>query len=319
MTSTNTSRKVGLALGSGAARGCAHLGVIDALNEAGVPIDVVAGTSIGSLVGGVYANGRLEALRETLLQIEWKEILYYFFDFSVPRGGLIDGKRIAEFIHEFVADAELGDLAVPFRAVATDILSGREVVLSDGRLIEAIRASIAVPGIFTPVTRGESALVDGGLVNPVPVSTTRDMGADFVIAVDINSNRVGPGSSPPPEDDPADQHQEIMPPPLAWRQRIADSLGRRLDKVDAKMKAQLHRWTRSDQGPNLFDVLGNSIRIMEAQITETMLAVNPPDVLIRPQVGHINFLDFHQAQDAIRAGYEAAQDALVDVPEDLRN
>jgi NTE family protein len=275
------------------------------LEEAGIPIDFVAGTSVGSLVGGVYASGRMESLRETLLQLEWKEILHYFFELSVPRGGLIDGKRIVEFIREYVTDSDMQDLPIPFRAVATDVMTGREVVLTDGPLMEAIRCSIAMPGIFTPVLRGGAALVDGGLVNPVPVSVVRDMGAEFVVAVDINSNRLAPPPEVPKAEDAAPE-----PPSQEWRRRLSDSMNRRMEKLDSKLKSQLHRWTRGDSGPNIFDVLGNTIRIMEAQISESMLQVSKPDILIRPAVGHISFMEFNRAAEAIRAGHKAARAEL---------
>ncbi len=300
-------KKVGLALGAGAARGCAHLGVLDAIQECGVPIDYVAGTSIGSLVGGVYASGKLEELRASLLQLEWKEILYYFFEMSLPRGGLIDGKRIVEFIGEYVQDSDIQDLSIPFRAVATDVISGKEVVFDRGHMMEAIRASIAMPGIFTPVLKDDQVLVDGGLVNPVPVSVVRDMGAEFVIAVDINTNRLG---AAPPDPQDVIGHTEIIEPPQEWRDRLKAKVGKRLEKIDQKVKSQLNRWNRSGGGPNIFDVLGNTIRIMEAQISESMLYVSKPDIIIRPEVGYISFMEFNKAEQAIQAGYDAAMPEL---------
>ena len=303
--------RIGLALGAGAARGCAHIGVLDAIQEDGMDIEFIAGTSIGSLVGGVYASRMLEELRSSLLQLDWKEILYYFFDISIPRGGLIDGKRVVEFISQYVHHCDIRDLEIPFRAVATDVLTGEEVILVQGPLIEAIRASIALPGVFTPVPRGEEVLVDGGLVNPVPVSVVRDMGADFIIAVDINANRVEkrrPPAAPLPVE--AGAKAEAVPPPDDVRTRLAAAWRAKKGEIDQKVRAQMQRWTRSDASPNIFDVLGNTIRIMEAQISETLLRVNRPDILIRPRVGYVSFLEFNKAEEMIEEGYRAAREAL---------
>lgn len=302
-------KTIGLALGAGAARGTAHLGVLRAIRELEIPIDVIAGTSIGSLVGGVFASGRVDRLEEALLKMDWKEIIYHFFEVSFPRNGLVDGKRIVEFISDFVHPTDIRDLPIPFRAVATDVTNGEEIVLSEGPLIECIRASIAMPGIFTPVLRGEEVLVDGGLVNPVPVSVVREMGADFVIAVDINSGRVG-----------AKKHQEDPPAPqlpepesdedAAWRDRVSAAMNSQLERIDRSIKERMSRLRKPDGGPNIVDILGNTIRIMEAQIGDTQLKISKPDVLIRPDVGSISFMEFNRTREGIDAGYAAAYSLL---------
>lgn len=303
-------KRVGLALGAGAARGVAHIGVLDAIAELDIPIDYLAGTSAGALVGGVYASGRLEDLRQTLLQMEWREVLYYFLDLSFSKGGLIDGKRAAEFIGEHVRDGNVDDLPIPFRAVATDILTGAEVVLDEGKLIEVIRASIAVPGIFSPVIRGTAALVDGGLVNPVPVTVARDMGSEFIIAVDVNTGRFEPKA-----EDQQLPGRPVKRPEKAdeeWTDRLLNAINRKWEELDQKVKAQMNRWARSDSGPNIIDVIGNAIRIMESQIAEATIQVTKPDIVIRPSVGHIHFMEFNRAEEAIEAGYRAAREALAD-------
>ena len=182
--------KMGLALGSGAARGMAHIGVLRALDDAGVKPDIVVGASIGSLVGGVYAAGKIDELTDIALGLNWRRAANYFMEVSFPRSGLIAGNKVTEFLAEIVGKREIADLPVTCRAVATEIMSGREVVIEDGDLVAAIRASIAVPGIFTPARRNGNLLVDGGLVNPVPVSVCRALGAERVIAVDLNHGRV---------------------------------------------------------------------------------------------------------------------------------
>jgi NTE family protein len=181
--------RVGLALGSGSARGWAHIGVIRALAESGVRVDYIAGTSIGAIVGAVYASGKIDSLENVILQLDWKKIVY-FFDVVFPKSGLIDGNKVADFIRSYVGEMNIEDLPIPFCAVSTDLATGNEVVIKEGDIIEAIRASISVPGIFTPVKKDDMTLVDGGLVNPVPVCVAREMVADFVIAVDLNHDIV---------------------------------------------------------------------------------------------------------------------------------
>lgn len=303
----SSRKKVGLALGAGAARGCAHFGVLDALREARIPIDYVAGTSIGSLVGGVLAAGKVDDLRHALLSMDLKEIVYHFFEVSFPRSGLIDGKRITEFIGQFVEDRCIEELDLPYRAVATDVITGEEVVLDSGTMMEAIRASVAMPGVFTPVLKGDRVLVDGGLVNPVPADVVRAMGADIVIAVDINHDRVGSRKRVTM----ADVEADVRPAHSSseWQHRLREAF--RVNRsMDMAVKAQVKKWTTSNKVPNIFDVLGNTIRIMEAQIGETMLQVAKPDVIIRPDVGYIGFMEFNKAEEAIAAGNLATREAL---------
>ncbi|WP_286738096.1 patatin-like phospholipase family protein [Thiomonas sp. SCN 64-16] len=184
--STSAPRpRLGLALGGGAARGMAHLGVLRALADAGVRIDFIAGCSIGALVGAIAAAGRTDGLEATFKTFDWRKTLS-FFDVVFPRSGLIDGAKVTELVREHLPATQIEALSIPFAAIATDLHSGAEVVLRSGDVIEAVRASIAVPGVFTPVRVHGRVLVDGGLSNPVPVSVVRAMGADQVIAVDLN-------------------------------------------------------------------------------------------------------------------------------------
>ena len=164
------NKQIGLALGSGSARGLSHIGVIRALEEAGIKVDCIVGTSIGALIGSVYASGKLEALEKVYLDFDWKKIAY-FFDVVFPKSGLIDGNKVTDFVREYVHAETIEHLPLPFQVVATDIATGKEIWIDQGDVIEAVRASLSVPGIFTPVRRNGRILVDGGLVNPVPVST----------------------------------------------------------------------------------------------------------------------------------------------------
>ncbi|TET85815.1 MAG: patatin [Desulfobacteraceae bacterium] len=304
MVPTNTY-STGLALGSGSARGWAHIGVIQALAKAGIQIDYVAGTSIGAVVGAVYASGNIESLEDVVLQLDWKQIVY-FFDVVFPKSGLIDGNKIADFIRSHVKERNIEDLPLPFCVVSTDLATGAEVVIREGDIIEAVRASISVPGIFTPVQKDDMVLVDGGLVNPIPVSAVREMGADFVIAVNLNHDIVGkkainkPSISNP--EDPASGTKGMES--LTQRGKILDALNKRVRAIDIPALTQIKQWMVRDPMPNIFEVLMTSINIMEVQITATRLKADPPDLLIQPKLGHLRFLEFHRAKEAILEGYE---------------
>ncbi len=303
--------KLGLALGSGSARGWAHIGVIRALIEAGIRIDYVAGTSIGAVVGAIYASGNIEALEEIVLQLDWKQIAS-FLDVVFPKSGLIDGNRISEFIRTHVGAKNIEDLSLPFCAVSTDLITGNEVVIRDGDIIEAVRASISVPGIFTPVRKSDMILVDGGLVNPVPVSVVREMGADLVIAVDLNHDIVEkkgisrtriPNSGVLASGIGTSQG-------FAKRTKILDALNKRLETLDIPALTHIRQWMSRDPVPNIFEVIISSINIMQAQITATKLKTDRPDLLIQPHLGHIRFLEFNKAWEAIAEGYREAKTCI---------
>jgi NTE family protein len=297
--------KIGLALGSGSARGWAHIGVIEALREAGVEIDYIAGTSIGAVVGAVFASGNLDKMKEVVVQFDWKQILG-FLDVVFPRSGLIDGRKVSDFIRDHVEEKTIEDLPVPFCAISTNLDDGREVVIKEGDLIEAVRASISAPGIFTPVKQNAMLLVDGGLVNPVPVNVVRAMGADFVIAVDLNSDIVSK-RWPRKKDSfvPLDWNSS-MSTGRTTRSKFLNELNKKAETLKLQAVTQIGQWMSRDPMPNIFEVMLESITIMEAQITMTRLSLDPPDILIQPNLGHIRFMEFDRAQEAINAGYEEA-------------
>jgi len=305
------SRKIGLVLGSGGARGWAHLGVIRALEEAGFEVDCIAGTSIGALVGAALATDCHRALESMALNLQWNEIIYYFSDLSFSRSGLVDGRKMLDFIGKHIQSVCIEDLPVPYCAVATDIETGKEVVLEKGDLLEAVRASISVPGIFTPVKRGGRILVDGGLVNPVPVSVVRAMGAKFIVAVDVNQGnnvtmRQTSDKALSPESRPKDAERDEEE-----RTSVFSRLQETMAKLDLGTLKSSFPWLRKDSSaPHLFDVLGNAIRILEAQVAASMLKADPPDLIIQPDVADIGFMEFNRAPTTIQAGYEAAREAL---------
>jgi NTE family protein len=303
----NIRKKIGLALGSGSARGWAHIGVIRALNDAGIKVHYVAGTSIGALVGAVYASGNIDSLEEVVLKLDWKQIAH-FFDVVFPKSGLIDGNKVADFIRTHVEEINIEELPLPFSAISTNLATGSEVVIQKGDIIEAVRASISVPGIFTPVRKNGTILVDGGLVNPVPVSVVRKMGADFVIAIDLNHDIVGkkgirktfvPNSA-------ASALGAGIGQSLIKRSKILDAINKRFEAGALPALKQIKQWRSKDPLPNVFEVLMSSINIMETQITAAQLKTDPPDLLIRPNLGHLKMLDFHRAQEAIAEGYREA-------------
>jgi NTE family protein len=299
--------KIGLALGSGSARGWAHFGVFQALSELGIQVDFIAGASIGALAGAVFASGSTNALLEIIPQLEWKRVAS-FFDLVFPRSGLIDGKRIADFVRLHVKETDIRDLPIPFRAVAADLSTGEEVIFDRGDVIEAVRASMSFPGVLTPARKGDSFLIDGGLVNPVPVSVVREMGADIVIAVDLNHDIVakkGVSRKAKPKGRTA-RSVRWAGRKLAERSKFVSSLNERLERLEVPLFGRFLGETGQEPLPNIFDVLLSSISIMENQITAAKLKAHPPDILLQPELGHIRFLEFQRAREGISAGYEEA-------------
>lgn len=308
--------KIGLALGSGSARGLAHVGVIRAIEDAGIQIDYIAGTSMGALIGAVHAAGKLDELENSFLGFDWKKTAS-FFDVVLPRSGLLDGAKVSALVRSHIHADDIEALPMVFAAVASDLISGEEVVICTGDIIEAVRASISVPGIFTPVRRNGQILVDGGLVNPVPVSAARAMGAEFVIAVDLNHQIVNGKNLKPllPAASQAAANAEDHPGPRSgWMDayyQTMQNLKQKLLASDAPGRTQLLRWlAREEPLPSIFEVLLASINIMETSITQTRLHIDRPDLIIQPPLGHIRFLEFGRAEEIIAIGYEHTQRQL---------
>lgn len=281
--------KLGLALGSGSARGWAHIGVIRALADAGYVPDVVAGCSIGAFVGAAYADGDLDQLEQWVAGLAWKEVLG-LLDVSFS-GGLIKGEKLVEFFQRHFVDHDFSRLPMPFACVATDLATGREIWLREGSVASAVRASIAVPGLFTPVVRDDRLLVDGGLVNPVPVSLCRAMGADIVIAVDLGSDRMGGSLRHKPDRAvPADDAADGDEP--GWATRLRKVFSR-------------PRLSNGELLPSMAGVLSTSIHIMQMRIARSRLAGEPADVLLAPRLGHLALMDYHRGVEAIAEGRAA--------------
>ena len=295
-TAQASGPRIGLALGSGSARGWAHLGVLRALAAEGIRPDLICGCSIGAFVGAAAAAGDLDKLGDWVESLGWQDVLS-LLDVSL-RSGLIRGGRLMEFFSKNFIDTSFDQLDLPFACVATDLFSGREVWLREGSVADAVRASIALPGLLTPVVHDGRLLVDGGLVNPVPVSLCRAMGADVVIAVDLGSELIGrawrrAGVEPAEED--ADEP--------GWIRRLLSRFG-----VAGGVEAEPVR--REENLPSLVGVMSTSINIMQVRIARSRLAGEPADVLLSPRVGQIGMMDYHRGREAIAEGEAAVQRLL---------
>ncbi len=301
--------RVGLALGGGAARGWSHIGVVEALLDAGIEPVAIAGTSMGALVGGAHAAGRLDALKAWATAVD-RRMIMSLVDVSLATGGVIEGQRIQRLLRDLGIDQPIEGLPTAFAAVATDLADGREIWLQSGPADAAIRASISMPGIFSPMLLDGKWLVDGGLVNQVPVSTCRALGADFVIAVHVGQGLLG-------------RRREKLRAGLGEDEEAARTLriSQMLEQIPAALRDPAGRFLPylvkgGPHAPGYFDVLVNSLNIMQEKITRSRLAGEPPHVLIAPEVAAINLMDFDRAGEAIAAGraaVEASLDAITDM------
>ena len=302
--------RIGLALGSGSARGWSHIGVIEALSDAGIEPDIVCGTSIGSLVGAAHVAGKLTELKLWAEAVNWREIIG-MLDLRLMKGGLFDGKQIVGFLRHHKISGPIEDFPIPFAAMATDLMTGEEVCLTTGPIEHAIRASIALPGIFSPTRIDNKWLLDGGLVNPVPVSACRTLGADIVIAVNLNDDRVG-------------QRGRVTAPANRsgggrnLRQDLLEQIKKKLPVAFQRQAELIAPRLLQDNpaSPGYFDVLANSIYIMQDQITRSRLIAEKPRIILTPNLGDIGLLEFYRAKEAIAEGRACVERAL---PEILAN
>jgi len=301
--------KVALALGSGSARGLAHIGVIDALLAQGVAIDIVCGTSIGALVGAVHACGQLQHFKAWVQKLNNNEILRYLNLSISAGGGLAQATRLMDFFRDNYGDSEIADLTTHFGCVATNLNTGQELWLREGKLWDAVRASMALPGLLTPTRSGRHYVVDGGLVNPVPVSLCRAMGADVIIAVNLNGDIVGrhgvrkinPDASLEKPEAPA-----TVPNADAGEYNLLDRLTTSLRERASPIFTE---WfgRNVDDTPSLANVLAGSINIMQDRITRSRLAGEPADIVLTPQLSHIGLIEFQRADEAIAEGHACVE------------
>lgn len=298
---------LGLALGSGAARGWAHIGVLRALDEQGIQPAVVSGTSIGALVGAAWCAGKMDALSEWVCSLTRVDIVR-MLDVSLGHGGFVEGHRLMGEFGERIRAEQIEKLQTPFVAVATDVHSGRECWLREGSLLDAVRASISLPGIFTPVRHQQRWLVDGGLVNPVPVSVCRALQADIVIAVNLNGDLLTRRSRPPEAGKTGNNGNNI-----STARRLFSRLRGPLARLSLDHLIAPRAQVSGEATPGLFDVTSGAINIMQDRITRSRMAGDPPEAIIAPRLAHFNLMDFHRAEEAIEEGYRATRRALPEI------
>lgn len=293
---------IGLALGSGVARGWAHIGVLRVLDREGIRPKIIAGTSIGAMVGGLWTAGYLDEL-EIFARRLTRRSVFGMLDFSLSGVGLIGGKNLREMLQQAVGDKSIEDLPTRFCAVATEYGTGHEVWLTRGHLVSALRASYAMPGVFEPVKMADRWLLDGALVNPVPVTAARGRGADLVIAINLNNEQFGRGvvSAHVPTPVPEEPSGGILQPMRGVAQAVTQYLS---GKVSAPNGA-----------PSIASVMVETFNITQDRIARSRLAGDPPDVMIAPKLARIGLFEFHRADEAIRIGAEATERMLPEIRE----
>lgn len=291
--------KIGLALGSGVARGWAHIGVINELVKAGIVPDIIAGTSIGAVVGGAYATGSLESLESWARNLS-KVNFFKFLDFNLRRGGLFGGQKLFDQMNVHFGNHNIEDLNIPFTAIACDLRTGHELWLQEGNLNKAIRASFALPGVFEPVNYNGQWLVDGALVNPVPVTACRAKGADVVIAVNLAEDIYGSRRAAHDKlrGDDVNELQgtgrygvfaDILSNPAIGERSASSGILKRL-------------LTHEDDSPSLFANMVASLNVLQNRLSRSRLAGDPPDITLVPHIGHVGLMEFHRADELIDIG-----------------
>ncbi len=298
---------VGLALGGGAARGFAHIGVLRVLEKRGIRPNIIAGTSIGAVVGSIWAAGKLDMLEDWALSLTKRHVIG-LLDFVLGGAGLIGGRRLMELMRRELGDLRIEELDTTFAAIATELGSGHEVWLTRGDLVEAVRAPYALPGIFTPAEVGGRWLMDGALVNPIPVSAARAMGARMVIAVNLNGDAFGRGTVIHDHGGMLDQvgsaAEAAMETPRA-------GLVERFSPE--RLKRQFFAPPAADGPRGVSTVMVDAFNIIQDRIARSRLAGDPPDIALVPKLARVGLFDFHRAKETIAIGMEATERALDDI------
>ena len=276
-------RRIGLALGGGAARGLAHIGVIETLEENGISPDIVTGTSIGSVIGAAYAAGRLDDMKDFLISVDLLKMMT-FFEVQLPKTGLFDGRKISKFLRENLQHEMIEDLGKTYAAVSCDYNTGERVVFDRGDLITSTRASYSIPGLFTPVDYMGRVLIDGGVVDPVPVEAARELGADTIIAVDLNHH-------------------------VRWRKENSRKKNGNSRNWKFKhhplwmnLEERFGKMSRAKVSPGMIEILLDSFYLMEMHLTDYTLDLSKPDIIIRPNLRNITFIEFNKAREGIDIG-----------------
>tara|TARA_R110002110_G_scaffold21160_2_gene84308 strand:- start:4900 stop:5988 length:1089 start_codon:yes stop_codon:yes gene_type:complete len=350
--------KIGIALGAGVARGWTHIGVLKALTRAGIEPDIVAGTSIGALVGGCHVAQKLEPLEAFARSLTRRRMLS-LLDLRFRSSGLIGDAKLAELMREQLSDLRIEDLGRQFVGVATELTTGHELWLHQGNLIQAIRASYALPGVFAPVAVDGRWLIDGALVNPVPVSVARALGARVVIAVNLNNDPFDPAARRRAREMASPGYINATPPPLPESSLIREIEERIEEESEKMVEADLAQATEEAAGetesngdavtgrikktlkglrrkttpehelmrrviggrqrePGIASVMLASLNIVQDRLSRMRMAGDPPDIMIAPSVSHLSLLDFDHADEFIRIGEEAAEEAIPQIIETIK-
>lgn len=298
---------LGVALGGGVAKGWSHIGVIKTLCDAGLRPDIVVGTSIGAVVGGCYAAGRLEELEDWVNELTVRKVFKYL-DINLKGQGFLGGVKLQKLLTEKLDDIAIPDLNKKFVAVATECKTGREIWINKGKLVKAMGASYALPGIFKPVNFDGTYLMDGAIVNPIPVSVCRALGADMVIAVNLNHNMFQKGGFLPD----ADFLEEEISESIEENQE-ARLFEKNKDHSALKL---LHRQLverKNGNAPGISTSLMDAFNITQDRIARARLAGDPPDLVINPHLEGLGMFDFHKGEEAIKRGEIAAKRALNEI------
>jgi len=313
MQTTPSRPRLGLALGSGAARGLAHIGVLKVLEEADIPIDIITGTSMGAFIGAMYAAGvPVSQMEKVALEIDWRS-LAKLLDPVLPTSGLTDSKRLIAFMAELLPARDFADLKQSLAVTATDINTGEPIIIKQGNLLEALRASLAFPGIFSPVRFGQRFLVDGGLCKPVPTDVARHLGADRIIGV---------CTIPAVKKKLPETYLPAVPGQTKSIRRLRELISAR--SIERALRMALGQDAKTEpqedlKTPNIFRVCAQSVAIMENVINELHMRQSPHDLFIRPPLEGITLLEFHRAKEVIAAGETATRTALPQIEYLLQN
>ncbi|MBU4446191.1 patatin-like phospholipase family protein [bacterium] len=301
--------KIGLALSGGAAKGLAHIGVIKALEETGIQVDFISGSSMGALIGAAYASGiPIDTLEKIAIDTDWKTVAKLFVP-GLSTSGLVDGKRVKEFLYTIYGDKKIEDLPIPFAATAADISTGKLYVINEGSLLEAVRASISIPIVFTPVKHKDIFLVDGGLVNPVPIDVVREMGADYIIAVHVLHGRL------PSEKGEYIQIENPVKEKTSITLKSISALITKQIKIieNGQEKEPEEKSTVQDEQHKRLGIVKiseNTLYIAQDVIAQLQLELYKPDLIIEPDTRNINLYEFYRGKDAIEIGYNETKKVL---------
>lgn len=294
-------KTVSLALGSGGARGLAHIGAINWLDEHGYEIKSIAGSSIGALVGGIYAYGKLDVYANWVKALNRADVIR-LLDFAYSRTGLFSGERIMQKLKDMLGDARIEDLPISFTAVTTDIDNGREVWINNGSLFDAIRASIAIPSVFTPVKYHGRTLVDGGVLNPVPIAPTLGDVSDLTIAISLSGKEV------PQEQIFPHHHQETKKPEKEYQRAIQNFIESVQDMLNLENSPN-----GEDSVPDVVDLMTRSLESMQNTIARFKLAAYNPNYLLEVPANACAMFDFHRAEELIGLGYRLMDEMMAKV------